>query len=571
MDQGSDQGFVPVDPWTPDCHGGIQAQGKALEASLGSEQQRPAQDACLKMENNPTMLENGVGGEGAKHNEQQRDQHPQNFQGAEAREEGQQQQQQQQQAPGVSSLITSAPRQQRSQGALLRSALHQQQQLQPQQHPQAEAQPTKVEDDQDLDDLPRRPTQAALGGSVVPPQIVSSSSCRLRQPSSSAQPAGPDSASACHVSAPSHPPELQQEQQHQPHLPLPSFFTTTLLVTPASLPPLSPHTTQAPYEYSPSHHHREHHQPQQQLWTSTGAACVSPFGSPQQQQQPQPHAQQDEAQDSGAPAGAAQQEQQLQGEGHSGGSLQLGRRTTAPEAVEHDLAPQAAADATDVDEDEYMDFDPLQFIKNLPPLDQVVSPFRSYLLPRKTRQCRRKTIVLDLDETLVHSSLEAPAEACDFSFPVFFNNQEHMINVRCRPHLQPFMQRVAELFEVVVFTASQKIYAERLLNILDPMRKLIKHRIYRDACVVVEGNYLKDLSVLGRDLKDTFIIDNSPQAFGFQVDNGIPIESWYNDEGDEELLRMLPFLETLAEAEDVRPVISERFRMRELIENAPSG
>ena len=64
-----------------------------------------------------------------------------------------------------------------------------------------------------------------------------------------------------------------------------------------------------------------------------------------------------------------------------------------------------------------------------------------------------QTLVLDLDETLVHSSLEGGPS--DFSFPVTFNNQEHTIHVRTRPHLDTFMARVAELFEIVVFTASQ--------------------------------------------------------------------------------------------------------------------
>lgn len=114
-------------------------------------------------------------------------------------------------------------------------------------------------------------------------------------------------------------------------------------------------------------------------------------------------------------------------------------------------------------------------------------------------------------ETLVHSTLEH-CDNADFSFTVFFNMREHTVYVKKRPYLRAFLERVAEMFEVIIFTASQSIYAGQLLDILDPDGKLISQRVYRESCIFSDGSYTKDLTVLGVDLAKVAIIDNSPQV-----------------------------------------------------------
>ncbi|RWR97369.1 NLI interacting factor [Cinnamomum micranthum f. kanehirae] len=208
--------------------------------------------------------------------------------------------------------------------------------------------------------------------------------------------------------------------------------------------------------------------------------------------------------------------------------------------------------------DEVDGFDPYLFIRNLPELSEVSPSLCPILQPKEIQKRSQVTLVLDLDETLVHSTLEY-CDNADFTFSVYFNMKEHIIYVRQRPHLQMFLKRVAEMFEIIVFTASQSIYAEKLLNILDPDSKLISGRFYRESCIFSNGNYVKDLTILGVDLAKVAIIDNSPQVFQLQVNNGIPIESWFDDPSDHALISLLPFLEMLVDVDDVRPIIAQRF------------
>ena len=84
----------------------------------------------------------------------------------------------------------------------------------------------------------------------------------------------------------------------------------------------------------------------------------------------------------------------------------------------------------------------------------------------------------------------------------------------------------------------------------------------------MEGNFLKDLSVLDRDLSKTVLVDNSPHAFGYQVDNGIPIESWFEDPDDRELLKLAKFLKGLLGRDDVRPMIRDKFKSQERVDSA---
>ncbi|PHH90912.1 hypothetical protein CDD83_2289 [Cordyceps sp. RAO-2017] len=178
------------------------------------------------------------------------------------------------------------------------------------------------------------------------------------------------------------------------------------------------------------------------------------------------------------------------------------------------------------------------------PSPTAQEPQKWLLPPMAAEHKGRKCLVLDLDETLVHSSFKILHQA-DFTIPVEIEGNYHNVYVIKRPGVDEFMKRVGELYEVVVFTASVSKYGDPLLDQLD-IHKVVHHRLFRESCYNHQGNYVKDLSQVGRDLKDTIIIDNSPTSYIFHPQHAVPISSWFSDAHDNELLDLIPVLEDLA-------------------------
>jgi len=183
---------------------------------------------------------------------------------------------------------------------------------------------------------------------------------------------------------------------------------------------------------------------------------------------------------------------------------------------------------------------------------------QEHLLPLPSPEhVNKKCLVLDLDETLVHSSFK-PIPNPDFVIPVEIEDQIHRVYVLKRPGVDHFLKQMGNLFEIVVFTASLSKYADPVLDLLDRY-KVVKHRLFRESCTNHQGNYVKDLSRLGRELKNCIIIDNSESSYLFHRQNAIPIESWFDDENDTELLDLIPLLEHITTVDDVRPVLQKSY------------
>ena len=193
---------------------------------------------------------------------------------------------------------------------------------------------------------------------------------------------------------------------------------------------------------------------------------------------------------------------------------------------------------------------PTKSAKNAGSSRNVVELRKSVLPPLLPQDADKKCLVLDLDETLVHSSFK-PTPNPDFIIPVDIDGTVHQVYVCKRPGAEEFLIEMAKHYELVIYTASLSKYANPLLDRLDP-EGVIRHRLFREHCVYYEGNYVKDLSLLDRDITQTIIVDNSPMAYYFHPRNAIGCSSFIDDMSDRELDSISRFLAAIRAADDVR-------------------
>ena len=140
-----------------------------------------------------------------------------------------------------------------------------------------------------------------------------------------------------------------------------------------------------------------------------------------------------------------------------------------------------------------------------------------------------------------------------------------LLNVR--PYAVEFLWKMSQHFEIVIFTASMKYYADTIINVLDPLREFISQVYYRESCTKSsEGLLVKDLRIFGyHSLKEVILVDNNPYTFAPQIDNGIPIFSYYNEESDDQLRKLESFLMSLLGQSDIPKVLREHFKLSQLM------
>ena len=145
----------------------------------------------------------------------------------------------------------------------------------------------------------------------------------------------------------------------------------------------------------------------------------------------------------------------------------------------------------------------------------------------KMNSSYKYTLVLDLDETLIHIERD-------------MNSKSKRKVMILRPYLHEFLSKMKKFYELILFSVGIPDYVDPLVDIIEKKEKYFEYRLYRHHAIFDGKEYIKDLSKLGRDIRKIVIVDNLPQAFKLHRNNGICIKGFYGDKiGDRNTLKIL--------------------------------
>ena len=142
------------------------------------------------------------------------------------------------------------------------------------------------------------------------------------------------------------------------------------------------------------------------------------------------------------------------------------------------------------------------------------------------------------------------------------NGKTQKIFIYYRPFLKEFLEYVSQKWEIGIFTASKSIYANAILQKIDPESKFINFRLFKKNCYRDTKNRLiKDLKILkNRDLKDIILVDNSINAAIYNLNNCVPIIPYYGDKNDHHLISLANYLDKIYQHDDLRYVNKKYFK-----------
>lgn len=210
-------------------------------------------------------------------------------------------------------------------------------------------------------------------------------------------------------------------------------------------------------------------------------------------------------------------------------------------------------------------------ISSLPPIpSETVERFAVKLPLPKRQKLTGKTIAFDLDDTLVYTMSDELLERskiypkADIRKATYstLNGRTVGVNVVIRPYAIEMLKQLSPYYEIIIFTAAIKSYGDAIIDTLDPDGTLIDYRLYRENCIKVDGQYIKDLRILNRDLDSVVMVDNKIVSFSSQIENGIVVPAFSSSKPDSDLAALWVFLRQAVLAEDVRVPIASKYNIK---------